>query len=107
MPRPSKTFEICMNEVNVIMASNPLKIKKVKKEFFLLKINESRGVDNVSFNIIIKCSGVLCKPLIYLFHLSLEKGVFPDGLKIAKVTPIFKAGDSSDISNHRPILVLP
>ena len=36
-----------------------------------------------------------------------EKGVFTDELKLAKVTLIYKVGDSSDISNHRPILVLP
>ena len=59
------------------------------------------------FNIIKKCFGVLCEPLIYLFQLSVEKGVFPDNLKIAKVTPIYKAGDNSDISNYRPISVLP
>ena len=50
---------------------------------------------------------MLCEPLIYLFQLSLEKGVFPDDLKIAKVTPIYKANDNSDISNYRPISVLP
>ena len=49
-----------------------------------------------SFNIIKKCFGVLCEPLIYLFQ-----------LKIAKVAPIYKAGDSSDISNYRPTSVLP
>ena len=37
---------------------------------------------------------MLCKPLIYLFQLSLEKGVFPDDLQIAKITPIYKVGDS-------------
>ena len=42
-----------------------------------------------------------------LFHPSLENGVFPDNLKIAKVTPIYKAGDNSDISNYWPISVLP
>ena len=35
------------------------------------------------------------------------KWVFPDDLKIAKITRIYKAGDSSDISNYRPISVLP
>ena len=49
---------------------------------------------------------MFCKPLIYLFKLSLEKGVFPDGLKTAKVTPIYKAGDNSVISNGRPISLL-
>ena len=53
---------------------------------------------------------MLCEPLIYLFQLSLslslslENGVFPDDLENAKVTPIYKPGDSSDISNCRPFL---
>ena len=48
---------------------------------------------------------MLYKSLIYLFQLSLENGVFPDHLKIEKVTPIYNAGDSSDISNYRLIFV--
>ena len=58
------------------------------------------------FNIIKKCFGVLCRPLIYLFQLSLEKGVFPDDLEFAKRTAIYKAGDSSCKSNYRLTLVL-
>ena len=54
-----------------------------------------------------KYFGVLCEPLIYLFQLSLKKVVFPDDFKIAKVTPIYKAGDNGDISNYRPISALP
>ena len=70
------------------MESKPLTINELKDAFFSLKINKSSGVEDVSFNIIKKCFGVLCEPLIYLFQLSLEKGVFPDDLKIAKVTSI-------------------
>jgi len=33
-------------------------------------------------------------------------GVFPDNLKIAKVVPIFKLGDSDIPTIHRPISVL-
>ena len=89
------------------MDSKPLSINELKDAFFSLKINKSSGVDNVSFNIIKKCFGVLCENLIYLFQLSLEKQVFPDDLKIAKITLIYKAGDSSDVSNYRLISVLP
>ena len=89
------------------MDSRPLSTNELKDAFFSLKINKSSGVDDVSSNIIKKYFGVLCEPLIYLFQLSLEKGVVPDDLKIAKVTLIYKAGDNSDISNYRPISVLP
>ena len=40
-------------------------------------------------------------PLKYMFGKSIEKGVFPNALKIARVTPLFKGGDPSDISNYR------
>ena len=45
-------------------------------------------------------------PLCRIFNLSLSKGVFPDKLKVAKVTPIFKSGDPAELINYRPILVL-
>ena len=60
--------------VNVIMDSKPLLIRELKDEFFLLKINKSSGVDDVSFNIIHKCFGMLLKLLIYQFQLSRKKG---------------------------------
>ena len=66
------------------MNSKPLSINELKDAFFSLKINKISGIDDVSFNIIKKYLGVLCEPLIYLFQLSLEKGVFPDDFKIAK-----------------------
>ena len=70
------------------MDTKPSSINEFKDAFFLLKINKSPGVDGVTFHIIKKCFGVLCEPLICLFQLSLENGVFPDDLKIVKVTPI-------------------
>lgn len=37
----------------------------------------------------------------------LETGHFPDSLKIARVSPIFKSGSTLDAGNYRPISVLP
>ena len=39
----------------------------------------------------------------YIFNLLVEKGIFPDYMKITKVT----AGDIADLSNYRPIALLP
>ena len=36
----------------------------------------------------------------------LLNGVFPDNMKVAKVVPLFKAGDRSVFSNYRPISLL-
>ena len=40
------------------------------------------------------------EPLRYIFNLSIEKGIFPDQLKIAK-------GNNALMDNYRPISVLP
>ena len=34
-------------------------------------------------------------------------GVFPDQLKIAKIVPVFKAGNKKILNNYRPISILP
>ena len=41
-----------------------------------------------------------------LCNTALEKSSFPDLWKIAKIAPIYKDGDKSEKSNHRPISVL-
>ena len=46
-------------------------------------------------------------PLRHICNLSLEQGMFPDDMKIAKVIPLFKAGDDQNLSNYRPISLLP
>ena len=89
------------------MEIKQLSMNELKDAFFSLKINKSPGYDDISFNVLRKCFSSLCEPLKYLFNLPTEKGSFPDDLKIAKVTPIYKAHDKSDLSNYWPIYVLP
>ena len=72
-----------------------------------MKTNKSPGADEINFNVIKYCSGELCHPLKYLLDLSLQDGVFPDLMKIAIVSPIFKTDDTVDISSYRPVSVFP
>ena len=45
--------------------------------------------------------------MTHIFNLSITSGMVPIELKIARVVPLFKAGDKSIFSNYRPISVLP
>jgi Reverse transcriptase (RNA-dependent DNA polymerase) len=44
--------------------------------------------------------------LLHLFNISISTGIVPKKLKIAKVIPIFKAGDTNDPNNYCPISLL-
>jgi hypothetical protein len=46
------------------------------------------------------------KTLTFIFNESINKGVFPDLLKIAKMRPVCKKGNRQEISNYRPISVI-
>ena len=89
------------------MGSQAISINEMKDAFFSLKMNKSSGHNGVSFNAIKTCFGELREPLKYLFNLLIVQGIFLDDLKIVKVTPIYKADNSSNVSNYRPISVLP
>ena len=103
----SRTFESFLNKIDTTMPADPVTLNELKETLFSLKTNKSPGYDQVSSNIIKNCFSELNYPLKYLFGKSIEKGVFPNALKIARVTPLFKGGDPSDISNYRPISFLP
>lgn len=49
----------------------------------------------------------LVPPITHLFNLSIEHNVFPSARKQAIVTPIFKSGNCYEVSNFRPISILP
>ena len=74
---------------------------------FSLKTNKSPGADEMNFNVIKHCFGELCGPPNYLLNSSLQIEVFLDLVKITIVSPVFKTGDTSDISNYCPISSLP
>ena len=92
--------------MNLTLSLQTSGVNALKDAFFSLKINKNPCYDDISFSVLKKCFSSLCEPLKYLFNLSVKKDIFPDDLKIAKVTPIYKAGDKSDLSNYRSISVL-
>ena len=50
---------------------------------------------------------ILGAVLVHLFTLSMNNGVVPRDMLVGKVTTIFKSGDPMQMSNYRPISILP
>ena len=67
----------------------------------------SPGHDDIAMKIIKECSKIISPYLVFLINKSFQEGSFPDHLKIARIVPVFKKGDSSLLQNCRPISVLP
>ena len=53
------------------------------------------------------CSSVISPVLARIFNLCIKDGLFPDSLKIGKITPVYKKGASDEIVNYRPVSILP
>ena len=97
-----------------------LKIKKNSKTMFLSPITGSEvvkvaryfkhkltaGIDGIPDHVVKQCIELLKVPLTNIYNTSLESGIFPDKLKIAKVIPLHKKGDTRDVRNYRPIALL-
>ena len=71
-----------------------------------LDTKKASGHDEFSAKFLKLCKPYISEQLSEIFNHSITNGVFPDLLKIARVTPIFKKGDKHEISNYRPISVL-
>ena len=49
----------------------------------------------------------IAAPFAHICNISFETGIFPTGMKLAKVTPIYKNDAHDEFSNYRPISLLP
>lgn len=72
-----------------------------------LNNNKAAGIDGIPVRVIKRCKHVIAPCLAELINLSFSTGVYPDALKVAKVTPIYKNGEKELVENYRPISVLP
>uniref|UniRef100_A0A672GUJ2 Reverse transcriptase domain-containing protein n=1 Tax=Salarias fasciatus TaxID=181472 RepID=A0A672GUJ2_SALFA len=61
----------------------------------------------MNMSLIKQITDVVIEPFKYICNLSFTTGTFPESMKIAKVIPLFKKGNKNDVSNYRPISLLP
>lgn len=66
-----------------------------------MDLNKGAGFDSVSSLFLRECSELLAEPLSTIFSTSMKNDIYPDKLKIGKVTPISKSGCKSSVYNYR------
>ena len=54
-----------------------------------IKNDVSAGFDGINVRIVKRVIHLICIPLCKIFNISMETGVFPAKLKIAKVVPVY------------------
>ena len=83
-----------------------LKEDDIRKEILSLDKSKSTPKDSIPPNIIKENHDIFSYKLLIDFNISITDGTFPNNLKNADVSPIFKKGDRLDKSNYRPISIL-
>ena len=85
----------------------PINAKHIIKAISEFQSSYGFGLDNISSFFLKKGMPVFANGLSQMFNLCLSLGKFPEFWKMARVTPIYKDGSRNEISNYRPISVLP
>ena len=95
LPNMDKQFQLCPTTTDIVLS-------------LLNKLNKSKatGLDMISARLIRECADLICMPFCNIFNQSIGQGIFPDDWKCARVAPLFKVGDRSDVNNYRPISVI-
>ena len=85
---------------------NPVTGGEITNIILKLK-NVSSSTNNIPVSELKQIQSLLADPIAKIVNSSFHNGIFPDILKLARVVPIFKSGDSCSVSNYRPISILP
>jgi len=84
----------------------PVTEEEILQALKLLQSKKSLDFNNLSMFFIKKCIPFILNQLKHIFNCSLNKGIVPQQLKIAKIIPILKSGDPRLQDNYRPIALL-
>lgn len=80
---------------------------EIREVFSTLKNSNCCDIEDLQTKPVKNTAGIIATVLVHIANLSFSGGKFPKRLQLAKVSVIYKSGDIHDMSNYRPISVLP
>jgi hypothetical protein len=108
IPTTTSSFEQFMSPSQVgsfgLIEISPADVLRLSSS---IKLTHTAGVDDIDPSIASPSLPIIANTLAEIINCSFNSGIFPQALKIAKVVPIFKKGSREEVSNYRPISILP
>lgn len=108
IPPPIKTSNQYMHNnppINSLFMI-PTDINEISTIIKQMKPKKSTGPDNISSWLLRELNLSISEPLSIIINKSMEQGIFPNQLKLAKIIPIYKSKDKEQFNNYRPISLL-
>ena len=74
---------------------------------FITYTHKNGNINDITLKFLKICIDNMSLILSEFFNLCFDSGIFPENLKISKITPVFKKGSRLDVGNYRPIAIVP
>jgi hypothetical protein len=94
------------DSVNESFFFNAVSAYEVQEQISSIPGNKTYGLYSFPTFLLKLSKSIICPVLAMIINMSMEQGVCPSKLKMAKIVPIFKSGDQSEPDNYRPISLL-
>ena len=114
LPNPSNKYDMLSvaHYCNHLGMTKKFKIPPTEKDYILkilrdIDTSKAAGIDRLLRRFLKDGANVLAKPVTDIYNLSISLSKFPSTFKLAKFKPIFKKGRRTNVSNYRPISLLP
>ena len=95
-----------VDDRNTTFHITPIDIETIYTEIFNLSTSKSSPKDSIPAKLIQENCEIFAHKIFIDFHRAIQDGSFPNNLKSADISPVFKKGDRSEKTNYRPVSIL-
>ena len=92
---------------NKVFSFQETSIEDVVKKLSDLDVSKASPVESLPPKVLKENCNIFAPKIMFDFNLSINSGNFPNSLKLADVTPVFKKDDKHDKKKFRPVSILP